>query len=837
MKKVIYIICITFCLFVFQTQLNAQTDYEKVNLGGFNTYSMVSCSGDIDKDGDIDVISTDSGQIITWLENTGNMYFKPKYFTSTLSIKHMELIDFDNDNDLDILTWSSDSMPLGVLIQNANMEFQDSILYDSLYNSNVILTDFDNNGHTDILFTTLQRQLTLLKNANSVEILDSNFYNTCFDVVDFDNDGDMDIIRPYYINHNKGYISLSIHENLGGNAFSLRNDTFTLSHQILQDNIPSHFGSHKKLKIVDINTDGHLDIILLNQSGPLYQNQLNIYFTENDSTVRFDQLNLKANDFKLAKFNNDNKTDLLVCGDPYTWRGYKLYKYLYTDSNFTEELVNGEVSFSGTAGYCKDISINDVNNDSIDDIFYSLSNKSANTSSIRTAYGSYQTGFTKTPLLMHDHTPMLFNTTGKNFMTNKRKHIWGNDYLLFLDEYNGVKYFHNQTNHYSGAYPDVYSNYVDIDLDGDLDIINGSHNTDSKRIFMNNQSVAFPENTFIDPLVLIRIGFNPEHYETTRLKDIDSDGDLDFFITQINSNNANEIYWYKRTGSWDFTLQNTLVTLPASVQNYQAIEMDDLNGDNLLDFVLLDDFKSPWETNNNDTIALLKNQGAGNYTVQNQFTCYNYRFSKDIDLDGDLDILAQDSMYINEGNFNLTSIAYPLDVDMIFGFKDYDYDNDLDFFARTHTNELKWFINNGNLNFTSTVLITDSLQEDESKFVPIDYLNDGDWDIISYGGLSPTLYENTTDYYVSLDEYAENKSQDHLIHLSPNPARNYITIDGNLNLDHIKIYNQMGQLVMSKNIISTQSTIDCSRLQPGIYQVFLKDNANKIYTETLVINK
>lgn len=841
MRKIIYIISGILSSVV---NMYAQVDYEKINLGGFDQYSMTICSGDIDSDGDIDVLSTDSGGVITWVENTGNMYFKPMDIHTDLPINKMKLIDFDNDNDLDILTWSLDSNILGVLIQNSNMQFQDSVLSDSLSSLSVIVTNFDSNDFVDILFQDFNNNLNVIQHTSTVNIIDSNIHYTPFDIVDYDNDGDMDIVdnvRTPFVSSFYQFLTLDITKNQGNNTFVTQTLSYGISSQVPLNDIPPDPGASKKIKIADINNDGNLEIITLTKNSGFDDNYLSVYFINNDSISRIENLNIKAKDFKLGHFNSDDKLDILVSSNPYTWYGFNLNKYIYTDSNFIGQGVASSVSVTGLSTYCKSFNIIDINQDSIDDIFYSTVNRASVESEIHTSYGSVQNGFIHTPILLNQRTPVLFNTIGKNFIVDKqRNHAIGNEYLLFLNNINGVKYTFHKTTNYYGVYPTSYVNYVDIDNDNDLDIINGSYNTYNRRLFINNQSVIYPENSIIDQSILDKIGYNPQHYETTRLKDIDLDGDLDFFITNSSSSGAsNEISWYKRIGAWTFQPQNTLVVLPDSVKNYFAEEMSDLNGDNLFDFILINKHKfHMWDTNSNDTIGILKNVGFGDYELHQKITCHNYLFSEDLDLDGDLDIIAQDSLYINDGNFNFVSLDYPAEINQVYGFKDYDYDNDIDFFAKTHSNQLKWFINDGNLNYTSSILISDSLFESEARFIPIDYLNDGDWDILSYGGNTPFLYENTSDFYVSVEEEVhEGENPNNLLLITPNPTHGYLKIDTELDLNSVTVYNQLGQVVLIKKINTNAITLDLSMLKSGIYNLQFTDDNQRLYSKSIILKK
>jgi hypothetical protein len=56
----------------------------------------------------------------------------------------------------------------------------------------------------------------------------------------------------------------------------------------------------------------------------------------------------------------------------------------------------------------------------------------------------------------------------------------------------------------------------------------------------------------------------------------------------------------------------------------------------------------------------------------------------------------------------------------------------------------------------------------------------------------------------------------------PNPATNYITINTDKKVGNISIYNQLGQMVLTKTIIDDKLNI--TRLKNGIYFVILEIN-------------
>jgi hypothetical protein len=70
--------------------------------------------------------------------------------------------------------------------------------------------------------------------------------------------------------------------------------------------------------------------------------------------------------------------------------------------------------------------------------------------------------------------------------------------------------------------------------------------------------------------------------------------------------------------------------------------------------------------------------------------------------------------------------------------------------------------------------------------------------------------------------------------LYPNPSQNEFSIESDLSLDIIKIYNQLGQLVEKFDVKDTQSSYDISTLSTGLYFVELSSVQGKKIVKKLV---
>ena len=58
--------------------------------------------------------------------------------------------------------------------------------------------------------------------------------------------------------------------------------------------------------------------------------------------------------------------------------------------------------------------------------------------------------------------------------------------------------------------------------------------------------------------------------------------------------------------------------------------------------------------------------------------------------------------------------------------------------------------------------------------------------------------------------------------ISPNPVQDFINIESDFAISKIKIFNQIGQLVLEKEVNATQAQLDLSFMSSGLYNVLLE---------------
>jgi len=284
----------------------------------------------------------------------------------------------------------------------------------------------------------------------------------------------------------------------------------------------------------------------------------------------------------------------------------------------------------------------------------------------------------------------------------------------------------------------IYS--VDIDGDGDLDILSASWFYDEVSWFENTNG----QGTFGTKHIITT---NADGADCVRAFDLDGDGDMDVLSTSYYDN---KIAWYKNTdGQGTFGNQQVISTnLIYGSWAYAS----DLDGDNDLDVISasIDDKKIAWYENTDG-------QGTfGNQQIIANPNKPNNVMASDLDGDGDNDILfdAADGDYIawcentdGKGTFGaMQIISNAVNQPSSIFATDIDDDGDLDVISSSiQDNKIAWYKNtDGQGTFgTQQVISTDA--NNARYAAPADFDNDGDIDIVSSSWDDDKIawYENT----------------------------------------------------------------------------------------------
>ena len=315
---------------------------------------------DFDNDGDMDILCASRGDgKYSWYENLdGQGSFNDGeliWVASNDKAKRIKMIDVDLDGDLDLITSDYGG---GVIAWHENIDGQGTfgdpnVIYSSPTQNNdfdIAIGDIDNNGYPDVIATFRNLSKTFLyKNLNGIfspqQQLSNSPSPTLISVSDLDNDGDLDFVYNYNYS-NSNYNGFAVVENVDGSG---SNFSF------------SYLGPHYRpdsMKLVDLDGDNDTDIV--------WSSQYKIYKQVNLGGLNYGDEELiydgpsPVTDIFLVDIDNDGDEDILASA-PYA-----------EDLCFILENVDG----NGTFGNRREIGVNssdsfitagDLNNDGLID--------------------------------------------------------------------------------------------------------------------------------------------------------------------------------------------------------------------------------------------------------------------------------------------------------------------------------------------------------------------------------------------------------------------------------------------------------------------------------------
>lgn len=398
-------------------------------------------------------------------------------------------------------------------------------------------------------------------------------------LIDLDADGDLDLVIG-------GYNGLLYYQNVGNamNAVWLKVDT------VFSNSVNSQIGTDAKPAFADLDADGDLDLLVgIGESllgGPTpgltfgFRNTgtpSNPIFLRDDNLVS-GIIDVGLNSYPaLADLDNDNDFDLLLGRD---LSSFVYYKNTGTASSpiWTREFT----TFTGveTTTYWKDPTFCDLDGDGDLDLIYGTDGGSL--------YFYQNNGTQSAPLFQYNVNYFsIIKVSGSSTVSCADFDNDGDFDLLSGSPYDKMQYLKNEgtpskpkfvktTSIFSGLNPGFRCSpvFVDIDKDGDYDIVSGN---DAGTIFcyINNGSTFSTNTAYFGSL---DVGYA----SAPAFVDIEGDGDEDVLIGAETG--ANYVF-LERTG-------NTFVTPVANpfstivFPNYSRPTFADIDNDGDFDLIL-----------------------------------------------------------------------------------------------------------------------------------------------------------------------------------------------------------------------------------------------------------
>ena len=254
---------------------------------------------------------------------------------------------------------------------------------------------------------------------------------------------------------------------------------------------------------------------------------------------------------------------------------------------------------------------------------------------------------------------------------------------------------------------------IDLDEDGDIDILSVSDSADYVAWHENNGAESFTEHIIAD---------SKDGARSVYAIDMDGDGDIDVLSAELFSDT---ISWYENNGAESFTTH----IVASGVDGAEDVFAIDVDGDGDIDVLSA-------SYNAGASISWYENNGAESFTTHIvALGTARSVYAIDVDGDNDIDILGAFSgankieWYENDGTESFTthivdsSAPNAYDVFAI----DVDGDNDIDVLGVT-SGYVRWYENNGAESFTTHNI--SSLDTGQSVYA-IDIDGDNDIDVLS----------------------------------------------------------------------------------------------------------
>jgi YVTN family beta-propeller protein len=233
------------------------SNWTAVNLGTGSDFTRSIALGDVDGDGDLDIVMGCNNQNVVYInDGTGNVWSAVKFGTGTDSTSSVVLGDVDGDGDLDIVVGNNGEQSMvykndgtGTTWTGVNFGPTNDPTYS------VALGDVDGDGDLDIVAGINSEQSVVYKNDGTGTTWTGIAFGSGVDSTgtialgDVDGDGDLDIVMGNYHRQNVVYKNNGNGTSWTGANFGLINDdTYSIA-------------------LGDMDGDGNLDMVVGNNGS------------------------------------------------------------------------------------------------------------------------------------------------------------------------------------------------------------------------------------------------------------------------------------------------------------------------------------------------------------------------------------------------------------------------------------------------------------------------------------------------------------------------------------------------------------------------------------------
>lgn len=623
---------------------------------GFLTFSV----GDLDGDGDNDILyGSMKDDRIAWLENNGDGTFQSEHVINKPDTDYddnndingdadkviwVQAGDIDRDGDQDIVFHTSgyyeSNGKLGWYLNQGGGTFSEQRYLDQQTFNYLDLTHLANLRGDSLLdvITTDGKHLKIYEYkkeegfaapVNIIESENSVPYGHPYQLGDINNDGYIDLLVKVQLSQSPN--ELHWFKNID-------NDYFESGKPIEGGNIGNHGWHRSPFQLEDMDGDGDADIV------EYYHKNNDLYWFENTNDGYFsgihsiDSLEHTTRAHPLSQdIDGDGNMDLFMLHD----RGVDRYMQ-QDDASFKIFPVFENSEYR----HPKIFATGDVNDDGIDDVFTAFKGSDHVTGHLSQSDGSFihrTINRYNSPWFRDDFTNLQLLDADKDqdldllVTVRSEVHLYRND----EGNFNDLQVVYAD----SSSTPKLVG---DLDNDGDVDILALRSST------LLVTELGWFENKGDDnyQLHVIEEFSNQKSIRKLFLEDFDADGYLDI-LSHHFIDGITELTWRKNTGEGSFMPQQLLLNDPGL---FSPLEIHDVNMDGAPDIVYFTDHSEVPVPN---TIAWLENTGEGRVASPQQLISTTSRWYDlfdlaDLDGDGDQDLVTN---YLVREDFGFKTVG------------------------------------------------------------------------------------------------------------------------------------------------------------------------------------
>ena len=632
--------------------------------------------GDLDGDGDLDLVTANNSAVNRVYLGAGNGTFATgnDVDTPTNDTWVALLGDLDGDGDLDLVTGNQGQVNR-VYLGNGNGTFASGNDVDTPTNNTrgMDLGDLDGDGDLDLVTANFnQANRIYLGNGNGTFATGNNVdtpANNSYAVPlgDLDGDGDLDLITGNYNEANR------VHLGNGNGTFATGNDLDTPTNNTLRG------------LLGDLDGDGDLDLITGNN------NEVNrIYLSNGNGTFATGTDAATPTNatwsMSLGDVDGDGDLDFVTGNDGQVNRVYLNNNTVFSSSSPVANANNAATTSNVSATF------NTAMNAATTSNFIVQGGMTGKRAGAYSGTSSTTLTFDPTSDFKPNELVEVALTTGLQNTSNfalqpaqvyRFRGAAGSATAVFSIASSNIGPVNDQTQSLALA---------DVDGDGDLDVAIGNVASQQNVVYLNDGSGDFSDGS--------RNFGSTDLTQSVAFGDVDGDGDSD--VAAGNTGQQNVVYLNDSAGNFTAGTKN----FGSGSDSPYMMAFGDADGDGDLDIAA---------ANLNQQNKVYLNDGAGNFTSD-----VNYGNGSDasrgvalgdLDGDGDLDIAGgnegtQNKVYLNNGNVGFSS-SVNFGVAALFtrpiALGDLDNDGDLDIVEGTNTGQNKVHLNDGSAGFGSSV--------------------------------------------------------------------------------------------------------------------------------------